>query len=251
MSGLPERGVRQCVVAVTSLLSLLLLPAPAGAVSEMLPDLKPLPPRSFKVQTTETGQRQLRFTSIIANNGAGPFQVTGSRSSTSVAEMTVSQQIFNDQGGVSRSLLTPAVMYWGGDGHNHWHVRDLETYELVAPNGGGRVGTWEKHGFCFQDNTQWKLSLPNAPQEPVYRGCGKIDALQETIGISVGWADTYGYRLPDQYIDITNVSPGQYRLVYTVDQQGYYTESRERNNVHCTDLQITAGSVTVVGRGCP
>jgi hypothetical protein len=250
MSGLPERRVRQCIVAVTSLLSLLLLPSTAGAVTELLPDLRALAPRTFKV-TTQNGQRQLRFTTIIANGGAGPFQVTGSRPSTSTAEMTtVTQQIFNDQGGVSRTISTPAFMYWGGDGHNHWHVRDLETYELFPLTGGGRVGTGEKHGFCFFDNFQYNLSLPNAPQSRVYRGCGNIGDLQVVTGLSVGWGDRYNYTLPDQYINITNVANGQYRLVYTVDAQGHFTESRENNNVHCTDIQIKTGSVIVLRRGC-
>jgi Lysyl oxidase len=252
MSGLAERRVRQCVVAMASVSSLLLLPAPAGAVSETLPDLRPLVPRSFTIQTTQTGQRQLRFTTLIANIGAGAFQVTGARPSTSATEMTVSQQIFNDQGGVSRSLSTPATMFFAGDGHNHWHLRDLETYELVSiDNPGGGTRTGEKHGFCFWDNTKYNLSLPNAPQNPVYTNCGTSSSLQVVAGLSVGWADKYAYKLPNQFIDITNLPSGQYRLVYTVDQQGYFTESRERNNVSCTDLRIDTASVTILGRGCP
>jgi hypothetical protein len=251
MKRLVERRVRLDLVAVAVLLSLLLLPAQAGAVSEMLPDLKPLVPRTIHIQTTESGQRQLRFTTIVANIGAGPFQVTGSRPSTSVSDMTVTQQIFNDDGSVSRNISTPSTMFFGGDGHNHWHVRDLETYELVRVDNGVKVGTGEKHGFCFFDNTVHKLSLPNAPQDPVYTGCGTSGALRVVQGLSVGWADKYPYRLPDQYIDITNLSPGQYRLVYTVDQQRYFAETRERNNVNCTDLRIDGQSVTVLSRGCP
>jgi len=32
-------------------------------------------------------------------------------------------------------------MYFAGDGHTHWHVRDLETYELIRSDNGSKVGT--------------------------------------------------------------------------------------------------------------
>ena len=37
------------------------------------------------------------------------------------------------------------------------------------------------------------------------------------MGLSVGWGDTYPLTLPDQYIDITAVTPGRYRLNVTAD----------------------------------
>jgi hypothetical protein len=243
------RRISQCVIAVLTVL--LSVPGPVGAATEQLPDLIPVKPSSFSTTTTSTGQRQLRFTTIVANAGAGRFQVVGSRASTSEPEMnTVTQEVFNDQGTVSRRQPTGAVMYFGGDGHNHWHVRDLETYELVRTDNGVKVGTGEKHGFCFYDNKAYDLSLPGAPQTPFYQGCGNNSQLQVVTGLSVGWGDRYAWRLPDQYIDITGLTPGRYRLFYKVDVANHFLESSDTNNTSCTTLQIDAQSVSVINRRC-
>jgi hypothetical protein len=111
----------------------------------------------------------------------------------------------------------------GGDGHNHWHVKDLEKYRLVPLDNtsGERIG--QKAVFCFFDNYQYKLALPGAPQEGVYRrwGCGTRDSLRLKTGLSVGWGDNYRWSLPDQYIQ----------------------ESNEVNNSIWADLRIDASGV--------
>ena len=236
-------------IAASLLLSLLVPSVPAHAATDLLPDLAMARLRNFSVQTVN-GQRQLRFTTIIVNIGAGPFQVTGSRSSTNDTEMnTVTQQIFDDAGG-HRDVATPATMFFAGDGHNHWHVRDLETYTLARLDNGTNVGTGEKHGFCFFDNVKYRLSLPEAPQNPVYGGCGGPDDLQVTAGLSVGWGDSYAARLPDQFIDITGLQSGDYRLTATADASNWFVESKNGNNRACVDLRITNSSFTILGRGC-
>ena len=63
-------------------------------------------------------------------------------------------------------------MYFAGDGHNHWHVRDLETEKLIRLDNGAKVGTSAKHGFCFFDNVRYRLTLAGAPQSARYTGCG-------------------------------------------------------------------------------
>jgi hypothetical protein len=232
-------------------LPLSLIPTPARAATEQLPDLRAARPKEIHTTTTSTGQRELRFTSVVSNVGAGPFQLTGTRSSTSDAEMnTVTQQIFDDTGSVSRSATTTATMYFGGDGHDHWHVRDLETFELIRTDNGALVGTGEKHGFCFFDNTRVNLALPNAPQERVYTGCGKTSNLQVVMGLSVGWGDRYKYTLPDQFIDITGLAAGRYRLIYRVDVPNWFSELKETNNRSCTTLQLTGTSVSVLDYKC-
>ena len=228
--------------------SLLLFPLPVHAVTERPPDLVMARLRNFTANTVN-GQRQLRFTTIITNVGAGPLQISGSRVSTSDTTMnTVVQRLFDDAGG-HRDVTTTATMYFGGDGHNHWHLLDLESYELERLNG-VVVGTGEKHGFCFFDNYRYRLSLPNAPQNPVYPGCGTINDLQVTTGLSVGWGDKYGARLPDQFIDITGLVAGTYRLTATADESNWFVESNDQNNRTCVNLQITGGGVSVVSQGC-
>jgi Lysyl oxidase len=222
-----------------------------SASTEALPDLKALRPIDISITTTSSGQRQLRFSSRVANAGAGPFQLQGSRGSTSDPDMTtVTQQIINTDGTLSRNVTTAASMYFAGDGHTHWHVRDLETYELVRTDNGVKVGTGEKHGFCFFDIAKYNLSLPGAPQSPVYKACGGASDLSVTMGLSVGWADRYGYKLPDQYIDITGLAAGRYRLIYTADAQDWFIESSPNNNRSCVTLQLDRSSAKVVDYRC-
>jgi hypothetical protein len=164
--------------------------------------------------------------------------------------MTVSQHIFDTTGSYRTAAIPEASMYFAGDGHNHWHLRDLETYSLARLDNGVVVGTGAKHGFCFSDNLAFRLSMPNAPQSPRYSGCGTSTSLSLTVGLSVGWGDRYSSTLPDQWIDITGLKNGKYRLRVTADAQGRFVEANKSNNFTYVDLQITGGNgVKVMGYG--
>jgi len=52
------------------------------------------------------------------------------------------------------------------------------------------------------------------------------------------WGDEYGRNLPDQYIDITGLTFGRYRLIPTVDASDWFLESNEANNVAWIDIQL-------------
>jgi hypothetical protein len=211
------------------------------------PDLRMARLADISLENTTDGRRLLRFTTVIVNVGRGAFEVHGSRSA-GASTMAVDQRVF-DEGGGSRDLETTASMYFSGDGHNHWHVRDFESYELVRRDNGRRVGTGAKHGFCFWDNTPFQLSLPSAPQSPVYRGCGVAGDTRVTIGLSVGWGDRYGATIPDQYIDVTGPSPGGYRLTATADAAGWFLEADDGNNATWVDLRIGRHKVDIEGYG--
>jgi hypothetical protein len=118
-------------------------------------------------------QRQLLFTTVVANVGAGAFELHGWRTDTSQPYMStatggdVDQRIYDDAGGY-RDVPTSAVMYYAGDGQNHWHVKDLECYTLIRVNNGKKVGTGSKQGLCFADNVNYGASTiayygPGAP----------------------------------------------------------------------------------------
>jgi hypothetical protein len=146
-------------------------------------------------------------------------------------------------------VSTTAAAFLGGDGHNHWHIRDLYRTELTDLNGSS-AGTSEKHGFCFWDNVRYRLSLPGAPRSAFYdrAGCGLSSSLAVSMGLSVGWGDAYPATLPDQNIDITGLDPGTYRLTMTADDGHWFTESNEANNSSWVDLQIkTNGQPRVLG----
>src|SRR5262245_11060215 len=86
------------------------------------------------------GQLQLRFSASIVNVGQGPFELNATRSDT-VSGFSVVQKVYGT-GGTSASFpIANADLVWGGDSHTHWHVRNLETYELRRLDNGSKVGT--------------------------------------------------------------------------------------------------------------
>ena len=124
-------------VAVAAVL-VLSRPPSAAATTDRLPDLAMARLRDLSIDTaTLLGRRLLRFSTVIVNVGDGPFETIGSRPDT--------QRIFNTAGS-SREVNTPAVMFWAGDGHDHWHLRDLEAYRLSRLDNGRRVGTGASMG---------------------------------------------------------------------------------------------------------
>jgi hypothetical protein len=224
--------------------------------ADLLPDLRMASVNNVQIRTCAdtsgdcafAGQRQLRFDAIIVNVGAGDLYLRGSRPDTS-SPMTVYQRIFNSAGGY-RERATNAEMYYAGDGHNHWHVRYLERYELIRLDNGVKEGNQGKEGFCFADNYKFGSTQPAA-----YNGstgsCGsnRPDAQGVHMGLSRGWGDIYRTTTVDQYIDITNLNAGSYRLEAIADEDGWFEESDETNNVTWVDLQITGNSVSVTGWG--
>ena len=235
----------------TLLFVALSLPSRAAA-ADRLPNLGMKRLQDISIEQTSDGRRLLKFTTIIVNVGLGPFELHGQRATTLNPDMDVKQRIYNDTGGY-RDITTSAVMYYAGDGHNHWHVRDLETYELIRLDNGVKVGTGVKHGFCFFDNVQNDLTLPGAPQSPFYINCGSHDpsALQVVMGLSVGWGDRYSASLATQYIDITGLGAGRYRLRATADANNWFLESNETDNSTWADMHLKGkgSSIRIIGYG--
>lgn len=227
------------------------VPARAAAATPQLPNLKMAHLRDIAV-SVENGRRLLRFTTIMLNLGNGRFETRGYRASTDVSTLKIKQRVFDDAGG-SLYYPTNGVARYSGDGHDHWHVQDVMTYELWNEAMPTTVRRGAKHGFCFFDTTAWSLGLPNAAQASYYRQewCGTADVLTNRTGISVGWGDRYPANFAFQWIDITGMPAGTYMLRATVDQQNYYRETN--NNDNCVWVRITipatGSAVSVTSRG--
>lgn len=224
------------------------LPGQAAAATDRLPDLGMARLADFRIDTN-SGHRRLRYSATIVNVGAGAFELHGQRADTT-SDMTVTQRIFDDSGGY-RDVATGASMYFAGDGHNHWHTRDLEVATLSRLDNGQQVGSLAKHGFCFSDNVAYRLDLPGAPPSRVYTSCGTDPlALQTMMGLSIGWGDLYGYQTTDQWIDITGLQPGRYHLATSVNTSLGFAESNTANDGTWVDLQIrNHGSIRVLAYG--
>jgi hypothetical protein len=221
------------------------LQSASAAPQQLLPDLGMARLTDFRIRETG-GERRLRFTSIIVNVGRGPLQVIG-HDRLPNDMLQVDQQILRTDGNWDRRE-TGYRMFFAGDGHNHWHVRNLERYVLKRV-GNANQRTGEKHGFCFFDNHEWNLDLPGAPQEKVYSGCGDFTDPEVTAGISVGWADRYSAGFVNQYIIIDGLPDGRYTLSATADALGMLRERCEGNNRTIALIRIRDREVRVLDPG--
>lgn len=226
------------------------MPAVVHQFPDQLPDLAMAKVTGLSI-SYENERRVLRFSTTIVNIGSGPFEVLGSREDTSVELMDSTQRIYHTGGGY-RDIGTPAKMVFAGDGHTHWHLKDLETYELFQLDNNNRVAVGNKVGYCFFDNIEFMLNLPGAPANPVYLSCGGMRSLSIVTGLSVGWGDKYPAALPGQDLDITGLPAGVYRLLITSDQANLFLESNENNNFTWVDIQLLSADgldYKVIGYG--
>jgi len=219
-------------------------------VNDRLPDLGLGPINQVGLDTTTLqGHRLLRFNGTITNAGTGPFELHGTRASTSDPEMTVEQRIYQITGGY-RSVATSATMFYAGDGHDHWHVKDLEGAALTDAAGNMVGGGYAKIGYCPSDNAIYDGTVMGTPKHMAYKGCGnkQPDLLDVLDGISVGWGDWYNANVAFQWIDITGVPDGTYRIWLFADPNDNFRESNETNNSTWTDVRIDDG-VHIVAYG--
>ena len=132
------------------------------------------------------------------------------------------------------ALGDPNVHVANGDGlyeyatcHRHFHFRHYTLYELIDPATGF---TWRaaKRGFCMVDVEKFQDYPGPANNDRNYLTCGAPatatqPALAGNQGISVGWADTYVWKLGGQYFVLDGgdgqppVPPGTYIIRITVD----------------------------------
>lgn len=110
-------------------------------------------------------------------------------------------------------------------------------YELLDGVTGERVLTGAKNGFCIADAEPWLQGSDTS--------CEVYDCEQQ--GISRGCADNYGSSLECQWVDVTDIPPGEYELRVTINADRNIPELDYANNLVTVPLQLTGDSVTVVG----
>jgi hypothetical protein len=126
--------------------------------------------------------------------------------------------------------------YWTYDAcHETYDLVGFAFYELFDA-AGVRVLTGVKNGFCIRDSEPWELE--GGPS------CRSFDCNGQ--GIGQGCADNYGSELQCQWVDITGLSAGTYRLRVTVNANRNIAELDYANNVVEVNLEILADSVRVV-----
>jgi hypothetical protein len=216
-------------------------PAPVvmtAPVDPRLPDLVVVPMDEFFVGNESDGRTVLRFTTAIANVGAGPLLVTAQRSGKSSSDWSVVQW-FDEADGSRSGITVNGTMIFGGHGHDHWHLRFGATYWLYD-DAGTQLAAITKAGFCFFDQIHVEPGRADTPADAVYPsdGCGKKSSVSVSMGLSAGWSDPYSWRLSDQSVDITELPDGIYRLVAGADPDGLLRESNAENNESWTRIRL-------------
>lgn len=257
-------GMAAAIVGCAALVGLGAAAAPADE-----PNLQPLLPTGQSnvndrwVDTRVARGRTLyRFDTVILNAGSGAFEVHRDASGTTY------QRIWSggDPGGEGTPKSFPAgapgfqdipiasggngqpnaLRYSPAYGHEHFHSQRIAAYALVDA-AGNPVQEASKNlaGFCLYDSygppasgapTRYPGAYPGgvrpcANGEPGYAGLLRM-------GIQRNWGDFYGSQLTDQWVDVTDVTPGSYRLRATVDPDGLYTESDEGDNTTTANVVI-------------
>jgi len=76
-------------------------------------------------------KKLLKFPAVTSNVGKGPLEIRASRSSSTSTDWVGRQVVYNTDGTTTTLASTGAQFYWAGDGHNHWHIRDFDLYQLT------------------------------------------------------------------------------------------------------------------------
>ena len=126
--------------------------------------------------------------------------------------------VTNNQGELDMSLGSPqgSGLFRYDTCHGHYHFSGYASYRLVDANG-GTVATGRKQSFCLADSFRF------SGNQPATYDC-------DNQGISAGWGDTYASDIDCQWVDITNVTPGNYFLEVIVNPDHLLNESNYGNN---------------------
>ncbi len=118
--------------------------------------------------------------------------------------------------------------------HGHYHFLGYAEYQLVD-GAGAEVAMGNKQAFCLVDTQKYVTSDPTVSDDARYTCADQ--------GIQRGWSDVYHAALPCQWIDVTDVPPGDYTLRVTLNSERTLPELDYDNNV--TDIPVTLGDARI------
>ncbi len=123
---------------------------------------------------------------------------------------------------------TGEMVYANADGHHHWHLQHVARYSLWNAERTAEVAPASKVGFCLDDSQHVEPNV--GPANPVYANdvppypgfCRHFEPNSTSVyeGISPGWRDVYERELAFQWVDVSDVLPGEYWLREDVDPNG-------------------------------
>ncbi|KAM4635551.1 protein-lysine 6-oxidase [Polymixia lowei] len=120
--------------------------------------------------------------------------------------------------------------------HQHYHSMDeFSHYELLDSSSQRSVAEGHKASFCLEDTSC---------DYGYYR---RFACTAHTQGLSPGCYDTYNADIDCQWIDITDVKPGNYVLKISVNPSYQVPESDYSNNVVRCEVRYTGNYAYVSG----
>jgi hypothetical protein len=117
--------------------------------------------------------------------------------------------------------------------HGHYHFKGFAHYRLLDLEG-HVVTEGNKQSFALMDVQPLDAGADGAAREHEFRS--------EFQGISAGWADVYGAGVDCQWIDVTDVVPGEYVLEATVNPDHVVDEADYENNQVLVPLTVPANT---------
>uniref|UniRef100_A0A3Q0RH03 Lysyl oxidase homolog n=1 Tax=Amphilophus citrinellus TaxID=61819 RepID=A0A3Q0RH03_AMPCI len=116
--------------------------------------------------------------------------------------------------------------------HQHYHSMEaFSNYDLMDVSTGQKVAEGHKASFCLEDTSC----------DPGVRR--RFACTAHTQGLGPGCYDTYHANIDCQWIDITDVPPGNYILKVTVNPSQLVEESDFSNNEVRCDIRYTGSYV--------
>ena len=197
----------------------------------------------------------LRFAGFVTNLGDGPLDLRGNPQLADDADLTshdVWQRALTIDGDWV-NLTKPPIDFEVDDGHDHFHVMGIVEYSLWDTSGTVEISSGAKIGFCLIDVMERPDLHPNpGPKrheqwnpDNYYCQSGRPRSKILHMGISEGWQDIYSFSETFQWIDVSDVQPGYYRIGQRADPDNVIVESDETNNelVLTQRLQVVPGYV--------
>ncbi|KAJ7987196.1 hypothetical protein DPEC_G00336240 [Dallia pectoralis] len=111
--------------------------------------------------------------------------------------------------------------------HQHYHSMDEFSHYDLLDSGGRSVAEGHKASFCLEDSSC---------DYGYYR---RYACTSHTQGLSPGCYDTYNADIDCQWIDITDVKPGNYVLKISVNPSYQVPESDYTNNIVRCEVRYT------------
>jgi hypothetical protein len=211
--------------------------AAVAQVTERLPDLVSDQPQRLQLQTfaqPDGNHLLLRFDGYVHNAGLGAFEMRGSARVDNEYTNVVQRVYRSDGSFIDDSSRDPHMIFEPEDGHNHWHLKNAARYSLWNEAKTAEVAPAMKVGFCLIDSERRET---NGPSTRVYSTggannfCGQDEPTRASLfeGVSAGWRDLYDRTLAFQWVDVSDVSPGNYWVRADIDPDDIVREINEVN----------------------